>query len=302
MLHVRNNPLLRAALIVPCLALLICSCGPSAVFEPVDGFSDRTNRELELFLKRTAAERGRKIAVFDGDGTVIGQAPHYLADECLFRVALENPLKKPDIIRRMRPLSNVSPEYVQLRVRFFEGDTVRSLEELGDRCFRAYYKDKIFRPMRDLIRLLKNNGFEVWIITASPEAMYRPFLSRALGIPVTGVIGVKSVVHGGRITGTMVLPIPQDHGKKEAVETFVQEAPLFAAGNSRGDREMIEYSRGMRMIINPDEHVEAGETESIASYARRSGWLVERIRDVPPAGFPAVSSKKFGIRLNKTNR
>ncbi|MBP7738881.1 MAG: haloacid dehalogenase-like hydrolase [Spirochaetes bacterium] len=282
--------------------MLIISCGPSAEFTPIRGFSDRTNRELELFLKRSAAEKGRKIAVFDGDGTVIGQAPHYLADECLFQAALENPGKKPDVINRMRPLSNVSIEYVQLRVRFFEGDTVCSLEDIGDRCFRDYYKDKIFPQMRDLISLLKKNGFEVWIISASPEVMYRPFLSRALGIPVTNVIGVKSVVHGGRITGTMVLPVPQDRGKKEAVETFVQEAPLFAAGNSRGDREMIECSRGMRMIINPDEHVEAGEAESVASYARRSGWLVERIPDVPPEGFPAVSSKKFGIRINKTNR
>ncbi|HNW29622.1 MAG TPA: haloacid dehalogenase-like hydrolase [Spirochaetota bacterium] len=285
-----------------CLVLLNVSCGPSAVFEPVAGFSDRTNREIERFLKKTATEKGRKIAVFDGDGTVIGQAPHYLADECLYRAALDNPGKKPDIVRRMRPLSNVSVEYVQLRVLFFEGDTVRSVEDLGDECFNRYYKDIIFAPMRDLIALLRKNGFEVWIVSASPEAMYRPFLSRAFGIPETNVIGVKSVVRGGRITGTIVPPVPQDGGKMEAVETFIQESPLFAAGNSRGDREMIESSRGIRMIINPDEHVEKGETESIAAYARRSGWLVERIPDVPPAGFPAVSSKKFGIRINKTNR
>ncbi len=302
MLHVRNNLLLCAGILLLSATMIQVSCGPSAVFEPVRGFSDRTNRELERFLEKTAAGTGRKVAVFDGDGTVIGQAPHYLADECLFRVALDNPHKKPDIIARMRRLSNVSMEYVQLRVRFFEGDTVRRVEEIGDECFRKYYKDKIFPPMRDLISLLRKNGFEVWIISASPEAMYRPFLSRALGIPVTNVIGVKSVVHGGRITGTIVQPVPQDQGKKEAVETFVQETPLFAAGNSRGDREMIESSRGMRMIINPDEHIEQGEKESIASYARRNGWLVERVTDAPPADFPAVSSKSFGIRINKTNR
>jgi HAD superfamily phosphoserine phosphatase-like hydrolase len=302
MLRTRAIPPLRAGITALCLVILNISCGPSLVFEPVRGFSDSTNRELKRFLEKAVEEKGRKIAVFDGDGTVMGQAPHYLADECLYRVALVNPHKKPDIIRRMRKLSNVSMEYVQLRVLFFEGDTVRYLEEIGDRCFREYYKDKIFPQMRDLVSLLRKNGFEVWIISASPEAMYRPFLSRAFGIPVTNVIGVKSVVHGGAITGAIVLPVPQDQGKKEAVETFVQEAPLFAAGNSRGDREMIEYSRGMRMIINPDEHAEQGETESIASYARRNGWLVERIPDVPPADFPAVSSKSFGIRVNKTNR
>jgi phosphoserine phosphatase len=303
MLHIRNNYILRTGIFFLSLAILHLSCSPSkTVFEPVTGFSDRTNLELERFLEKTVSEKGRKVAVFDGDGTVIGQAPHYLADECLYRVALEHPQKKPDIIRRMRTLSNVSIEYVQLRVLFFEGDTVRYLNDIGDRCFNDYYKEKIFRPMRELISLLRRNGFEVWIISASPEAMYRPFLSRAFGIPATNVIGVKSVIHGGRITGTIVLPVPQDKGKKEAVETFVQETPLFAAGNSRGDREMIEFSRGMRMIINPDGHVEQGETESIASYAHRNGWLVEHIPDEAAADFPAVSSKSFGIRINKTNR
>ncbi len=302
MLHIRNIRNLNAIILFLSLIIIQISCGPSVKFEPVPGFSGRTNLEIEGFLEKTAAEKGRKVAVFDGDGTVIGQAPHYLADECLYRVALENPKKNPDIIRRMRMLSNVSMEYVQLRVRFFEGDPVRYVEEIGDECFRNHYMDKIYPPMRDLISLLRKNGFEVWIISASPEAMYRPFLSRAFGIPATNIIGVKSVVHGGRITGTIVLPVPQDQGKKEAVETFIQETPLFAAGNSRGDREMIESSRGMRMIINPDEHVEKGETESIASYARRNGWLVERIPDVPPADFPSVSSKSFGIRINLTNR
>lgn len=32
----------------------------------------------------------RKVAVFDGDGTVIGQVPYYLADEALYRYADKN--------------------------------------------------------------------------------------------------------------------------------------------------------------------------------------------------------------------
>ena len=171
----------------------------------------------------------------------------------------------------MQQLSNVSLEYVQLRVKFFEGDNIDYLRELGVSCYKKYYAGKVFKPMVDLIKLLKENGFEVWIITASPEAMYQKFLSEELQIPITNIVGIKSVVRGGIITGTMVEPIAQDHGKKEAIETFVQAQPLLVGGNSRGDKEMIEYSKNLKLIINPDEHVAEDQTESIAEYARTMG-------------------------------
>jgi len=44
---------------------------------------------------------------------------------------------------------------------------------------------------------------------------------------------------------------------------------------------MIEWSRGLRIIVNPDESRRTRSDESVADYARRNGWLVLRIRDVP---------------------
>ena len=38
----------------------------------------------------------RKVAVFDGDGTVMGQVPHYLADEALYQYADEHFKGKTD--------------------------------------------------------------------------------------------------------------------------------------------------------------------------------------------------------------
>jgi phosphoserine phosphatase len=270
-------------------------------YQPIEGFDLKTNERIEKFLVETKDYNKRKIAVFDGDGTVLGQAPHYMADECLYEVALNNPQKKIDVIKKMTKLSNVSMEYVQLRVKFFEGDTVEYLRELGANCYKKYYAGKVFKPMVDLIRLLKENKFEVWIITASPEAMYQKFLSEELHIPITNIVGVKSVVHEGKITGKMIEPIPQDHGKKEAIETFVQERPLLVGGNSRGDKEMIEYSGNLKLIINPDEYVAEDQTESIAEYARKNNWMIAKIKDVPSNEFPYISSKNFNMKKNKTN-
>ena len=61
---------------------------------------------------------------------------------------------------------------------------------------------------------------------------------------------------------------------------------------------MIGFASGLHLIIDPDQHVKAGETESMASVARQSAWLVERMEDRPAPGFPAVSCE-YGIRQNK---
>lgn len=271
------------------------------VFEKVRGFRPETNARLREFFTRHAASTERKVAVFDGDGTTVGQVPHYLADECLYEHAVKHPTKKPDVIRRMQKLSNVSMEYVQLRVRFFEGDTLESVRRLGVECYNRMYSGKIYAPMQELVRLLQKNGFEVWVVTASPEALYQEFLSRGLGIGLMNVIGVKSVIRDGRITSEMVRPVPQDHGKLEAIETFIQARPLLSGGNSRGDKEMIEFSRDLKLIINPDRHVGHDQKVSIAQYAEQHGWLVENIRDATEPGFPSVTSRTFGVRKNAEN-
>jgi len=54
------------------------------------------------------------------------------------------------------------------------------------------------------------------------------------------------------------------------------------------------------MIVNPDEHIAHDQSESIASYAKRNGWIIVRINDLVSNDFPFVSSKYFGIRKNKT--
>lgn len=273
-------------------------CARGAHFQDIAGFRPETNRRLHDFFARHAQAGGRKVAVFDGDGTTVGQVPHYLADECLYEHAKQNPGKHPEIVRRMRTLSNVSMEYVQLRVRFFEGDTLESVRRLGAECYRRTYSGKIYPQMKALVGLLQKNGFEVWVVTASPEALYQEFLSAGLGIPITNVIGVKSVIRAERITAEIVRPVPQDHGKLEAIATFIQARPLLSGGNSRGDKEMIEYSSDLKLIINPDAHVGHDQSVSIAEYAKKEGWLVEGIRDVSEPDFPAITSSRYGIRKN----
>ena len=283
------------------IIIMFCTyCGNGIYFKPIKGFSPDMNNIIKEFLIRHHGKKIRKVAVFDGDGTVLGQTPHYLADECMYEFAKKHPEKHPKVINRIKKQRNTSMPYVKGRVEFFSGSSLEDIRNLGADCFNRNYKNKIFQPMKELIAILKKNDFEVWIVTASPEALYQKFLSRGLDVPITNVVGVKSVVRHGIITDRIVHPVPQDEGKTEAIETFVQTKPLLVGGNSRGDKEMIEFSKDIKMIVNPDEHISPGQTMSIADYAKKKKWLIVKIRDVPEAGFPAISSKDFNVRLNKT--
>ena len=42
-------------------------------YTTIDGFSQSENQQLKLFFEKYKNSKERKIAVFDGDGTVMGQ-------------------------------------------------------------------------------------------------------------------------------------------------------------------------------------------------------------------------------------
>lgn len=271
-------------------------------FKPIEGFPEATNQHLKDFFEETKDYPDRKVAVFDIDGTLLNQVPHYLADECLYTYAKEHPERKPALIKKMAKMSNVGHDYVEARIQYMAGMTTKEISALGESCFkREGYR--FYPEMLALVEQLKEHGFEVWPISASPQFLYQGFVSEALGVPDDRIIAVKSIVEPGWVTtDTIVIPIPQDDGKADTVYTFVQARPLFAAGNSRGDFEMIETSSAFKLIVNPDpdkkKDVFGGET--LKGYAETHGWDVVLIRDEEGPGFPNVTSKDFKIKKNRS--
>ena len=171
-------------------------------YRPIATWPDETNARIEEFLNTTLTVTGRKVAVFDCDGTVFGQAPYYLADEALYDYAdkkyknrkdKESRQKMAILDRMVKDGNNVGKPYVEDRVHFLSGMTPEEIATLGYDCYMRSYKGKMYPEMKTLISNLKEYGFEVWILTASPEFLYQRFVASELGIPVTHVLGVKAV-------------------------------------------------------------------------------------------------------------
>ena len=281
-------------------------------FKPIKGFQDSTNDKLEAFLESTIPMKTRKVAVFDCDGTLFGQAPYYLADEALYDFAKRTYAGKTDslsvakmkVVDQLLHGDNVGVDFVQNRVRFLSGLTADEIQAIGNTMFNEKYKNKMYPEMKQLIRNLEDYGFEVWILSASPELLYQRFCAEQLGLPEDRILGVKSRVgEGNVVTDELVFPVAQDAGKADVVRTFIKADPLFVGGNSRGDFEMMQTSRGLKMMINPDdkkaEKITGGKTLK-QFWSEDPTCLVEYCNDVPTEGLEYVT-EEWGVKNNATN-
>ena len=278
----------------------------------IDGWSKEINYRIERFLDSTKTLNERKVAVFDGDGTVFGQVPFYLADEALYQYADEHYKGKSDSLSKakMKILkamvedgNNVGKPYVENRVHFLSGMTTEEVMEMGYQCYLRSYKGKFYPEMKILIDNLKAYGFEVWILTASPEYLYQKFITIELGIPDINVIGVKSVIIDDRLTDIIILPIPQDDGKANTIPTFIKARPLLVGGNSRGDLDMINMSKGLKIVVNPDDVTVRGKDDgpmsgyTVKQYWEKEGAVIVKCNDTTD---PMVRfhTREWGIREN----
>lgn len=266
-------------------------------YKPVHGWSAKVNEQLEAFLNSTEIIRERKVAVFDCDGTLFGQVPFYLADEAIYDYAAKHyqghtdPRSKAKmaIIDRLKSEDNTSMQYVQDRIAFLSGMRAEEVEAMGLDCFHEKYQQKFYPQMRSLLANLQAYGFEIWVVSASPELLYQGFVHEALGIPKDRILGVRSVIRHDTVTRELVLPVAQDAGKADLIQTQIKARPLFAAGNSRGDMEMMLTSVGLKMIINPDRQSvqsgpEAGQMQGYTVFdfwQNQPGTVITGCEDVP---------------------
>ncbi|MBD5172630.1 MAG: haloacid dehalogenase-like hydrolase [Bacteroidales bacterium] len=299
-------------LIVFALFGVLSAVAQTYEFKPIKGFQDSTNDRLEAFLESTVPMNTRKVAVFDCDGTLFGQAPYYLADEALYDFAKRNYEGKTDslsvakmkIVDQLLHGDNVGVDFVQNRVRFLSGLTADQIQAMGNDMFHQKYQNKMYPEMKALIANLENFGFEVWILSASPELLYQRFCAEQLGLPADRILGVKSRVgEGNVVTDELVFPVSQDEGKADVVRTFIKADPLFVGGNSRGDLEMMNTSVGLKIMINPDdkkpEKVADGKT--IKQYWEADPrCIIEYCNDVPTEGITYVT-EEWGVKNNATN-
>ena len=267
-------------------------------------------------------EPADRIAVFDMDGTILCEkAPVYI-DYCLtmYRVLDD-------------PSYNATEEerYAMQQVRdhaYSEGTTFHpetitkddlvasAFAGMTPEEFRAYvvdfadhvdavgfegmtYGQSFYLPMIEVIRYLKANDFDVWMVSACEREVVRALVER-YDIPCDHVIptDVPYIASGKGDEAAddynmgqdeeILLGAPLDEvecgksGKPAAIAREIGKRPVLAFGNSSGDYSMLNYAEGNPdhagmgfFVVCDDTEREYGSAEKAAEYydkAEKEDW------------------------------
>jgi hypothetical protein len=148
-----------------------------------------------------------------------------------------------------------------------------------------------YPPMVELLRYLEANGFTNYIVSGGGRDFMRPVTESLYGIPPERVVGssVGLVYRDGSLF-TTDQPEFLDDGPIKPVRLWsrIGRRPIFAAGNSNGDIEMLEFSRAsdgpslQLLVLHDDAEREfdyVTGAEKALELAASQGWTVASMRD-----------------------
>ncbi len=117
--------------------------------------------------------------------------------------------------------------------------------------------------MRELVGAMQGGGWDVFVITASPQWEIEAF-AELYGIPHERVIGMRRAVADGLITSEIESPCSWGDGKLDAFNMFVarDRMPTFCAGDSVGDWTLLEWATDCALLVEP----------TVASLRDFAGW------------------------------
>ena len=261
-----------------------------------------------------------RVAVFDNDGTLWVEKPAYVQLDFLVRRLAELATADPSLTVREPYAAAVAGNlgwFGEAVVKHYTGDDSQ-LELLAGAVFSAFQGITVERhaelvreffataehptlgrpytacgypPMVELLRFLEANGFTNYIASGGGRDFMRPVTPDMYGVPPERVIGSSvglDFVDGQLLTTAR--PEFLNDGPAKAVRIWGRAGrrPIFAAGNSNGDIEMLEFAAAssgpsLSMLIRHDDPARefdyiAGAERALDIAAER-GWTVASIRD-----------------------
>ncbi|MGI9482950.1 MAG: HAD family hydrolase [Hyphomicrobiales bacterium] len=210
----------------------------------------------------------RRVATFDNDGCLWAEQPIYFqlqfAFETLKRMAKDHPEWKEDklfnaaLTGDMKTLVASGKEglmkilaatHAGMTVDEFRASVSDWIGSTKHPRFERKYSELIYQPMRELLSYLRENGFDVYIVSGGGIEFMRVFAEQVYGVPPQNVIGssLKSAYEVRNGTPVIVKQpklniIDDKEGKPVGINQHIGKRPIFAAGNSDGDFQMLEYT------------------------------------------------------------
>ena len=115
--------------------------------------------------------------------------------------------------------------------------------------FKRLYTDLTYKPMIELLHYLRAKGFKTFIVSGGGTAFMRAYTEQCYGIPPWQVVGSSGETEYRMWDSSPTLVKLPDllffddgPGKAEGINHYIGRQPVFAFGNSIGDKEMLEWT------------------------------------------------------------
>ncbi|MCW6003547.1 haloacid dehalogenase-like hydrolase [Micromonospora sp. CPCC 205371] len=281
-----------------------------------------TRDAVEGFLEAASTVPAeRRVAVFDNDGTLWCEKPRYVQEDFLLHELSTAAKARPELAQRPEYRALLHGDQAALAelglqrvaAALIELSAGLTPEEFAHRVthfmktgrhpdYNVPYGQIVYQPMLELMDALRAKGFTIGVVTGGGTEFVRAVAPNLYGVPPELVVGTLiEYAYQLRDGAPVLLRTAKVHGqlnegkpKVSHIQAQLGRRPIFAAGNSAGDREMLEYTAdagpaSLALLINHDDHdreyayqsrsVTLDETESIVDVARREGWAVASMRN-----------------------
>jgi phosphoserine phosphatase len=291
------------------------------VSDPLPSWRDGPTKQAILGLLDRVDEiaPGRRVAVFDNDGTLWCEKPNYIQLDFLVAELRAGVAQTPELVQRpeyravlerdkealgslgiarvastlIELFDGIAPEVFDERVRAF----FASAQHVSGRP----YPQLVYQPMVELIQALRAVGVVTYIVSGGGTEFVRAVSNDLYGIPAWHVVGTTITYDVDDVDGVptlrrtaRILGDPNEGDVKVSnMRLHLGTRPIVAGGNSAGDARMLDYVQGadrdgLALLVDHDdagrEYAYASvagtfDAEPILETAARRQWAVVSMRD-----------------------
>lgn len=258
------------------IALASALLATSSVADPLPSWNDTATKSRIIdFVDAVTNKAGQdyvppddRIAVFDNDGTLWAEQPVYFQflyalDTLRDKAKADPTILSSDVLKAAAAgdfasvmaagekgvLEVLEVSHAGVSVEAYEASVKAWLGTAKHPQTGMPYLDMTYQPMSELLRYLRDEGFETFIVSGGGIHFMRAFAEGAYGVPPQNVIGSIAETSYSVIDGVPTLMktpgiafIDDKADKPVGIDRNIGKRPIFAAGNSDGDFDMLDWT------------------------------------------------------------
>jgi len=311
------------------LLLFLVICTPTASLhaaDPLPSWNDVNSRSAIIeFVESVTDESSpnfvpadKRIATFDNDGTLWSEQPMYFQlffaldrvkalapqhpewkNKQPFKGVLEGDLKAALADGKKSLLEIIAASHAGMTTEEFETLVQQWITTAKHPQTGKLYKDMAYQPMLELMNYLRAHGFQTFIVSGGGIEFMRPWVEATYGIPPEQVVGSSIKTEFQLLNGKPVLIrlpeinfIDDKEGKPVGINQHIGRRPIFAAGNSDGDLQMLQWTTlGRKPSFGLIVHHTDAEREWAYDRDSHIGQLDKALDQAEPRGWTVVDMK-----------